>query len=92
MDEIVENALSSEETFIPLSERLRRYEEEVEVKSVGNSPDKRRVQSPQSARVSPKVRCKHNVPMLRLFGIRMTKTWILAFVEHIACGSGYCSG
>ncbi|CAO3683528.1 unnamed protein product [Umbelopsis ramanniana] len=55
LEEIVENAISSEEPFVPLSERLRRYEEEVEEKSpTGRSPDRRSNASPHSSKPSPK--------------------------------------
>ncbi|KAI9287696.1 hypothetical protein BC943DRAFT_198762 [Umbelopsis sp. AD052] len=55
LEEIVENAISSEEPFVPLSERLRRYEEEVEEKSsTGQSPDRRSIASPLASKPSPK--------------------------------------
>ncbi|KAI8583435.1 hypothetical protein K450DRAFT_223678 [Umbelopsis ramanniana AG] len=55
LEEIVENAISSEEPFVPLSERLRRYEEEVEEKSsTGQSPDRRSIASPHALKPSPK--------------------------------------
>jgi hypothetical protein len=55
LEEIVENAISAEEPFVPLSERLRRYEEEVEEKSIGLSPEKRSNASPHLSKPSHKV-------------------------------------
>lgn len=56
MEEITENALEAEEPFVPLSERLRRYEESVEGSPVKSVSEKRDSQSPRSIRSTPKVR------------------------------------
>ncbi|KAG2180860.1 hypothetical protein INT43_008439 [Umbelopsis isabellina] len=54
LEEITENALEAEEAFVPLSERLRRYEESVEGSPVKSASEIRNSQSPRSIRSTPK--------------------------------------